>query len=108
LVGVALVALEGRPVLAGVFIGCLTFKPQWGILFPVALAAAKQWRAFASTAISAVVLAGISVAAFGVDAWAAFPRQLLAEADETLIAASEQRWGYLQTIYGLIQVVGGG
>ncbi len=31
LIGAALLTLERRPVLAGVFIGCLTYKPQWGI-----------------------------------------------------------------------------
>jgi arabinofuranan 3-O-arabinosyltransferase len=108
LVGASLLALERRPVLAGILLGCLSFKPQWGILFPVALAAAKQWRAFASAALSAVVLAGISAAAFGVESWAAFPLQLSAEADETLIAASDDRWGYLQTVYGLVRVVDGG
>ena len=45
LIGASLLALERRPVLAGVFMGFLTYKPQFGILFPVALAASKQWRA---------------------------------------------------------------
>ncbi len=39
LIGAALVLLERRPVLAGVFIGCLTYKPQFGVLFPVAFIA---------------------------------------------------------------------
>ena len=41
LIGWALLLLEHRPVLAGVFIGCLTYKPQFGILFPLALAAGQ-------------------------------------------------------------------
>ena len=108
LVGAALLALERRPVLAGVFIGCLTYKPQFGILLPVALVAAGQWRAFASAAVTAVVLAGASVAAFGVEGWAAFPRELFAEAGETIFAGPDSRWGYLQTVYGLIRVLHGG
>src|SRR6516165_4225739 len=48
LIGASLLSLERRPVLAGVFMGCLTYKPQFGILFPVALAASNQWRTFAS------------------------------------------------------------
>ncbi len=48
LLGASLLVLERRPVVAGVFIGCLTYKPQWGILIPVALVAAKEWRAVAS------------------------------------------------------------
>src|SRR6266404_2376149 len=108
LLGASLLALERRPVLAGVFIGCLTYKPQLGILLPVALVAANQWRAFASAAITAVLLAGVSVAAFGADAWAAFPRELFAEAGETLFVDPDDPWGYLQTVYGLIRALHGG
>ena len=37
-------ALPGSPVLAGVLLGLLTYKPQFWLLVPVALAAARQWR----------------------------------------------------------------
>jgi hypothetical protein len=94
-------------MLAGVFIGCLTYKPQFGILFPVALIAANQWRACLSAALTATFLAAASVAAFGVDAWAAFPRTLFAQAGETMFGIPE--WGLLfQTVYGLILVLHGG
>src|SRR5205814_996949 len=39
LLGAALLCLQRRPVLAGIFIGCLSYKPQFGILLPVALIA---------------------------------------------------------------------
>ncbi len=58
LLGAALLLLERRPVLAGVFIGSLTYKPQFGILLPIALAASRQWRAFASAAVTAVPARG--------------------------------------------------
>jgi arabinofuranan 3-O-arabinosyltransferase len=108
LLGAALLALERQPVLAGAFIGCLTYKPQFGILFPLALIAAKEWRAFASAAVTAVFLAGVSLAVFGVDAWAAFPREVFAEAGETIFADPDSRWEYIQTVYGLIRTLGAG
>ncbi len=108
LLGASLLVLERQPVLAGIFIGCLSYKPQFGILFPVALVAASQWRAFASAACTAVFLAGASVAAFGVDTWTAFPQELLAEADETVFAEPESRWGYVQTVYGLVRALHSG
>jgi hypothetical protein len=74
----------------------------------VALVAANQWRAFVSAAITAVLLAGASVAAFGTDAWLAFPRELFAEAGETLFVDPDDPWGYLQTVYGLIRALHGG
>ena len=77
LLGAVLLLLESRPVLAGVLIGCLSYKPQWGILIPIALVAARQWRAFASAAIATALLAGASIAVFGTGPWEGFPRELL-------------------------------
>jgi hypothetical protein len=57
LLGAGLLFLESRPVLAGVFIGLLTYKPQFGILLPVALAASGRWRTFASAAVAAALFA---------------------------------------------------
>jgi arabinofuranan 3-O-arabinosyltransferase len=106
LIGAALLALERQPVLAGVFIGCLTCKPQLGVLFPVALAAGKQWRAFASAAISAVLLAGLSAAAFGIGPWEAFPRELLAQTGLCLDSTSGMLCVF-QSVYGLIRFLHG-
>ena len=108
LLGGSLLFLERRPALAGVFIGCLTYKPQYGILFPVALVAARQWRAIASAAITTALLAGASIAAFGAGAWAAFPRGFVVQAGMSLQAAAGSNWGYLQTMYGLVRHLHGG
>jgi hypothetical protein len=108
LLGASLVALERRPVLAGIFIGCLTYKPQFGVLLPFALVAANQWRALASAAITAGLLVGASVAAFGAEAWAEFPREVFAEAGETLFLGPNAPWGYVQTVYGLLRALHGG
>jgi hypothetical protein len=108
LLGGSLLA-QRRQMLAGVLIGCLTFKPQFGILLPVALAAANQWRAFASAAVTAGVLAGASVAAFGTKPWAEFPRELAAQSSLNLFAAPDSPyWGYQQTVYGVIRYLHGG
>jgi arabinofuranan 3-O-arabinosyltransferase len=103
LVGGSLLLLERRPALAGVLIGCLTYKPQFGVLFPVALVAAKQWRAIASAAVTTVLLAGASLAMFGPEVWRAFPRQVLAQTELNLLADPDGNWGYLQSVYGLIR-----
>ena len=108
LLGAALVSLERRPLLAGVFIGCLTYKPQFGVLFPVALAASNQWRAFASAAATAALLASASIAAFGSGAWFAFPRELAVQSGLNLFADPDSNWGLLQTVYGLVRDLNGG
>jgi arabinofuranan 3-O-arabinosyltransferase len=111
LLGASLYFLERRPVLAGAFIGCLTYKPQFGILLPVALAAAKQWRAFASAAFTAAILAGVSIAAFGTNVWASFPRALVGHTGVVLSADVEQSpillAGRLESVYGMIRTLKG-
>ncbi len=107
LLGASLLFLERRPVLAGVFIGCLTYKPQFGILFPVALIAARQWSSIVSATITAALLAGASVAAFGADVWGMFPRELLAQTDLNLLGEANNNWGYLQSVYGFVRTVRG-
>ena len=108
LLGVSLSQLERRRVLAGLFIGCLTYKPQLGMLLPLALAAANQWRAFASASVAALILAAASIIAFGTGIWTAFPQELIAQANGSLFADSQVQWGYLQTVYGLVRYLNGG
>jgi hypothetical protein len=103
LLGGSLFFLEKRPVVAGAMIGCLTYKPQFGILIPVALVAARQWRAVASAGIAAAVLAAVSILLFGADAWTSFPNGLVGQSKLNLAAGPDSNWGYLQTVYGLIR-----
>jgi hypothetical protein len=107
LLGAALHFLEKRPVLAGAVIGCLTYKPQFAILFPIALVASRQWRAVASAGVAAAALAVASIALFGAGAWAAFPNGLIEQGQLNLGAGPDSNWGYLQTVYGLIRSLHG-
>jgi alpha-1,2-mannosyltransferase len=72
LIGTAAVQMARRPVLAGVCLGCLVYKPQLGLVLPVALAAAGRWRAFAAASVTVLGSAGAATAAFGVEIWPAF------------------------------------
>ena len=57
------------PIWAGVLFGLLTFKPQLGLLIPVALLAGCHWRAVASASATAVVLLGGSLIVLGAETW---------------------------------------
>lgn len=72
LLGGAAVWLDRRPALAGLCFGCLSYKPQLGIVVPLALAVAGRWRCFAAAAVTVLVLAAAATLAFGVDIWPAF------------------------------------
>lgn len=55
----------GRPWWAGVALGAMVFKPQLAFLLPLALVAARQYRAFAGSAIALGALGILSVVALG-------------------------------------------
>jgi Glycosyltransferase family 87 len=76
LAGFALLALNRRPVLAGIMIGLLAIKPQLGILFPVMLLAEHRWSTIAAAAATTLALCAASLMAFGWDSWAAFLHHL--------------------------------
>ena len=46
LLGGALVILDRRPIVAGILIGLLVYKPQFGLMIPLALLAGGYWRSF--------------------------------------------------------------
>ncbi len=104
LLGGALHALPTRPVLAGVLLGLLTFKPQLGLLVPFALLAAGQWRAIASAAATLGALVLGSAALFGVEVWSAFAAQG-AYAMETL-RLGHVGWEKMISVYAALRVAG--
>jgi hypothetical protein len=107
LLGASLLSLERRPILAGVFIGCLSYKPQFGIVIPLALVASCQWRAIVVAAATIALLTGISIAAFGIGVWEAFPGQLMAQTGVNFPASPDANWGYLQSVYRLTRSLHG-
>jgi hypothetical protein len=65
--------LIGRSaLLGGTLLGILSFKPQLWLMVPVALLAARQWRACAGAAASALILGLASLLVFGPEAWRAW------------------------------------
>jgi alpha-1,2-mannosyltransferase len=69
LFGAATLLVDRRPAIAGVLFGALCYKPHFGLLVPVALAAAGYWRALAAAFVSTAALCLLSLTLFGWDAW---------------------------------------
>lgn len=61
-----------RPVLAGVSIGLLAFKPQLGLMFPVALIAARRWTTIVSAGATIALLGLATTVALGTGIWIAW------------------------------------
>jgi uncharacterized membrane protein YiaA len=69
--------LSVQPVVAGILFGSLSYKPQLGVLIPVALLAARQWRAFSAATVTVFVLVGLSICLFGVEPWLAYLKTVI-------------------------------
>lgn len=105
LIGLALLHLERRPALAGLFLGLAGYKPQFGILFPFALAAGGYWRAFAWAAATAIAWNALAGAVFGMQTIDAFLHSL-AFAGTSHLANGGVGWNKLQSIFGLVGAAG--
>jgi hypothetical protein len=91
--------LETNPVLAGIFLGLLTYKPHFGLLFPLVLLATRHWRALASATATALAFAVASFLVLGVDTWQKFFGSLAKTTDFLLVGGP--KWTMLQSVYAL-------
>jgi hypothetical protein len=105
LLGGALVLTPRRPILAGALIGMLAYKPQLGLLIPIALIAGGQWRSFWAAALTLGALMLGSGIVFGWPAWAAFVHALAPSA-HSVGAIGVLPSAKLQSVYGLLLWVG--
>lgn len=106
LFGGAMMTLERRPVLAGILLGLMSYKPHFGVLIPLALICGRHWKAFVAAAVTTVVFAAVSVMALGVEPWIAFWNNIpLARSvfEDGLI-----RWGKLPSLYATLRLAGAG
>jgi len=72
LLGGALHWLDRRPWLAGILIGLLAYKPQFGVMIPIALLASQRWSSIAAAIATVAALVAVSLAALGGGVWHAF------------------------------------
>ncbi len=106
LLGGALHLLDRRPWLAGVLIGLLAYKPQFGVLIPIALLAGRRWNAIGATMATVAALLAVSMATLGSGVWQAF-------ADSTTFTQTvvlEQGgtgWEKIQSIFSAVRMWGG-
>ncbi len=105
LFGGALALFDKRPAIAGVLIGLLTIKPQFGVLIPFLLAATGRWTIFAAAAATAAAIALLAALLFG---WGTYPAFFAAFADggDKLLVEGLLPWFKMQSVYGLARTIG--
>jgi glycosyl transferase family 87 len=106
LIGGTLYLLPVRPVLAGICLGLLSYKPQYGLLFPLVLVAASQWTAFFTAAVVAVAMAAVSWLAFGTESWQAF-FHWMPMFSQAFLTEGRAPWGKMQSIFAMVRYFGG-
>lgn len=103
----AICALPHKEVVAGVLFGLLAYKPHFGLLIPLVLAAGGYWRAFFSAGLTVLLAIGFSLALWGWPIWQAF----LASVEATQTIVLESGGGGLekfQSVFAWIRLWGGG
>lgn len=105
LLGGALHFLDRRPWLAGMLIGLLAYKPQFGVLIPIALLAGGRWRTIGAAATTVAALVAISFAMLGGGIWQAFADSM----NFTQTVVLEQGgtgWQKIQSIFAAVRAWG--
>jgi hypothetical protein len=98
--------LKRRPLAAGLLLGCLVIKPQLGLLLPVALLAARQWRAIAGAAVSSLGVLAVGAAVFGMtatEAWLAQMPLYVTIGRDGLVG-----WHKMASVYAALRQAGAG
>jgi arabinofuranan 3-O-arabinosyltransferase len=106
LIGGTLAFLQPRPALAGVCLGLLTYKPQFGLLFPLVLIVDRRWTTIAVAALVALAMAVASWLAFGGVSWQAF-LHWLPITSHVVLGEGGADFARLQSLFGLVRAHGG-
>ena len=85
---------DRRPWLGGALIGLVTFKPQLGLLIPLALLASGRWKGICGAAISALVLAAAGTLLAGAQGWTLYLTKTLAY-QKVLLEQSGGAWSVM-------------
>ena len=100
-----LALLNRSPVVAGLLFGCLTIKPQLGLIVAAALVLGRYWTTLLTAIVSALALGLAAEIAFGPGIWAAFIHSI---AGSSAFLASGNLWFKMQSIYALLFPMSGG
>lgn len=96
---------DSKPILSGILIGLLSYKPQLGLLIPIALASAGFWAAFAAACTTVFVMAIATTVAFGWTVWTAWAATL-STTFGTLNELNSPMIKFMPTIFDNLQMAG--
>lgn len=105
LLGGGLLLLERRPVAAGVLLGLLSYKPQFGLLIPVALLAGLHIRAILAAGATVIAVCLLSLGLFGMETWKAFFAST-ALTQDIILEQGATGWEKIQSSFSMARSLG--
>jgi Glycosyltransferase family 87 len=106
LIGGGMLLLDRRPFIAGLLLGCMIYKPQFGLIIPVMLLFGGHFRAIGGACVSAALLCILTYALWGWPVWQAFVDSLpLSQA--IVIEQGATGWEKIQSAFSATRAWGG-
>ena len=103
----ALAVLDRRPLVAGILIGLMIYKPQFGLMIPLVLIATGRWRVILAAAATVVALLLATFVAFGPDVWPAFLASMTFTRT-VLLEQGDVGFFKMQSVFAWVRLWGGG
>lgn len=101
-----LLLLKRMPLLAGILIGALCYKPHLGLPLGLLLIAGGHWRAAFGAMLSVAALCGFSALLFGIDTWQAFLAN--ATTARAVLEGGAVPWHKMASLFATVRLAGGG
>ncbi|QCK88281.1 DUF2029 domain-containing protein [Phreatobacter aquaticus] len=105
LLGLGLVLLDRRPILAGLLIGLLAYKPQFGLVLPVMMLAGGHIRASIAAGVTVAAMAVAVTLWLGPDVWIAF-HEGLTFTREIVLDQGVTGWHKIQSTFSAFRMLG--
>lgn len=106
LIGGGMLLLDRRPFVAGLLLGCMIYKPQFGLIIPIALLFGGHFRAITGACLSAALLCGLTYAIWGWPVWQAF-FDSLPLSQSIVIERGSTGWEKIQSAFSATRRLGG-
>ncbi len=105
LLGAGLLLLKKKPLLAGILLGLISYKPQLALLVVIALVSAQMWRALAAVIATEIILVSCSIALYGIKSWQAFYCNI--PFTQSLLENGSFPMVLMPTVYAFVRLLGG-
>jgi hypothetical protein len=104
LLGATTLLLDKRPIVAGITLGLICYKPQLALIAPIALAAGGYWKTFGAATLTVTLCVILSAMLFGTGIWPEFFAALKGSGS---VYNGDVTLGTYITSYGAVRVLGG-